>query len=344
MKRRISIVLFFAALSLTCCTKDAPVIPEQNTEEPEVVVPEKKAFTVKAVPGDVTRTSNNGYATRWAVNDAVNFWTAPAGKKAGAKSHGEYKILTEEDAETGTFTGTMAEPLDSETEYDWFLMYSFKARADKFLYGPQGKHFLTVGSDVNNNSPIKGTANTQDGINSKAHLCGGDGFPMQGKATAKGAARPTIVMNQITSVVEVDITNKYDTAYAIGEIILESDNHNLTGRYIWEYVGGAFQLKDIDFDSESEYKTRVSKTASLKITDGTGTGTAGVSIPAGTTASFYLGIHPHDMTAGDRLTVTVKRAKGQIYYQKDITNTTTSFVAGHIKKISMEMSAEKELK
>lgn len=273
------------------------------------------------------RTANDGLSTLWEANNDVNLFAVESGLFETAKTdqiHNHGRFITDG---SGVFTFTSSgsavatlPTLDPTKSYDWFMLYGHKSGRKK-PFGLGNPEFVTVGSDVTDNVPGIYAANTQVGVNSTAHLCGSEGFPLQGMVTTSaGDNKPCITMHQITSVVEVVLTNEGGTRN-LAKIELTSNNHTLVGRFIpdWSKENG-FNLRT------HGVATRASKTAALKLNN--------ASLKAGEVGSFYLGIKPHEMTAEDTLTVKVTFLSG-VTMEKTFTGVNTTFSAGKIKKVYM---------
>ena len=174
-----------ASLSLTNCTEkiEGPISPATPAGIP---------FEISA---DIsTKTINNGLATQWAEGDAINLFHAEAGKTDYVSD----KDFTLDATRVGVFTGNLSSALDPLKSYDWYAFYPYS----EYNKTPAG-----VSKDTFGYTHIGDKSQTQEGNNSKAHLCG-TALPLYG--VAKGVAsdvKPSVAMNNLASVVAVKVKN-----------------------------------------------------------------------------------------------------------------------------------------
>ena len=180
-----------ASLSLTNCTEkiEGPIAPATPAGIP---------FEISA---DIsTKTTNAELVTKWATGDAINLFHAVAGK-TDYVSDNDFKL---DATRVGVFTGTLTGELDA-SNYDWYAFYPYS----EYNKTPAG-----VSKDTFGYTHIGDKSQTQEGNDSKAHLCG-TALPLYG--VAKGLAsdvKPEIAMNNLASVVAVKVKNTKGIAVA----------------------------------------------------------------------------------------------------------------------------------
>lgn len=250
---------------------------------------------------DDTKTAINDLATSWVADDAINLFHAVAGSK-NYTSDGKFTI-TSENLATNKFTGTLAAALEAGN-YDWYALYPYSM--DVTTPASTSSGYVTVG----------GTSQTQTGNNSTAHLCG-ESCPLYGvaKAVASDVA-PSIVMNHLASIIEVNVTNNSPKALAVSSVSF-TGTEDIVGTY---YID--FTQNPAVYTSRGE--SYVSKTASLSVT-------GGEAIATGSSAKFYIAIKPFTVSSGT-LKVAVNGAEKEITISNE-----TVFAAGKIKKINFNV-------
>ncbi len=292
-------IIAAAAMTLVSCAKEADNF---TAEEP---IKDGGEFSIVANPA--TKTTIDGYQTKWAAGDAINLFHAVAGSTATV-SDAKFTISSE-DLASGTFKGTVSEALTAAA-YDWYAIY------------PYNLYLESVKND--NDNPARtyigrrsDEAQEQDGNSSTAHLSGTN-FPLFGKATSVPKdATPAITLSSIASFVEVKVTNKNDDPLTVTSVSFTApDESEIVGQYI------------IDFSTEpftfTKYKTYVSDVANLTVNNGT-------PIAKGETASFYIGIKPFTAAVGSDFKVSVNG------YEKTIhTTKANTFQSGKIKTVNFD--------
>ena len=265
--------------------------------------------TTGAVPFEIsassidTRTENDGLSTKWVAGDAINLFHAAAGTTT-YKSDGQFTI-TSENLAANKFTGTLAAELEAGN-YDWYAFY------------PYDSHISTPASTSSGYVTVGGTSQAQTGNNSTAHLCGKT-CPLYGVASAVASdVTPSIKMNHLTSIVEVNVTNNSGNELTVSSVSF-TGTEDIVGTY---YIN--FTKTPVVYTSSG--KNYVSNTASLGVTDGE-------AIANGSSAKFYIAIKPFTVSSGV-LKVAVNG------YEKEITiSKKTVFTAGKIKKINFDFNA-----
>ncbi len=278
-----------AIAALYSCNKE---LADPNEEKTGAV-----PFEISASSID-TRTENDGLSTKWVAGDAINLFHAAAGKTTYT-SDGQFTI-TSENLAARKFTGTLAAALEAGN-YDWYAFY------------PYDSHVSTPASTSSGYVTVGGTSQTQTGNNSTAHLCGKT-CPLYGVASAvANDVTPSIEMNHLTSIVEVNVTNNSGNELTVSSVSF-TGTEDIVGTY---YIN--FTKTPVVYTSSG--KNYVSNTASLGVTDGE-------AIANGSSAKFYIAIKPFTVSDGV-LKVAVNG------YEKDITiSKETVFAAGKIKKIN----------
>lgn len=259
-------------------------------------------FEITAASVD-TKTAIDGFATSWVANDAINLFHAVA-KSTIYTSDGEFTIANE-DLEAKKFKGTLPAALEAGN-YDWYAFYPYS----KYNTTPAGSSQSDFGYTT-----IGGTSQTQTGNSSTAHLCGKP-CPLYGVATAVASdVAPSIVMNHLTSIVEVNVTNNSGNELTVSSVSF-TGTEDIVGTY---YIN--FTQTPVVYTSRGE--SYVSKTASLNVADGE-------AIAADSSAKFYIAIKPFTVSNGV-LKVAVNGYEKEIPISKK-----TVFAAGKIKKINFK--------
>lgn len=281
-----------AIAALSSCNKDLT--------DPNEGIKGGIPFEITAESVD-TKTSIDGLTTNWEAEDAINLFHAKAGSTTYT-SDGEFTIANE-DLEAKKFKGTLPAALEAGN-YDWYAFYPYS----KYNTTPAGSSQSDFGYTT-----IGGTSQSQTGNNSTAHLCGKP-CPLYGiaKAVASDVA-PSIVMNHLASIIEVNVTNKSGKDLTVNSVSF-TGTEKIVGTYYIDFT----KTPIVYTPGEDKY---VSNTASLSVTDGE-------AIANGNSAKFYIAIKPFTVSSG-----TLKVAVNG--YEKEITiSNETVFAAGKIKKIN----------
>ena len=292
-------IIAAAAMTLVSCAKEADNF---TAEEP---IKDGGEFTIVANPA--TKTTIDGYQTKWAAGDAINLFHAVAGSTTTV-SDDDFTISSE-DLASGTFKGTVSETLTAAA-YDWYAIYPYNS----YLESVKNDNANPARTYIGRRSD---QAQEQEGNNSTAHLSGTN-FPLFGKATSVAKDdTPAITLSSIASFVEVKVTNKNDDPLTVTSVSFTApDGSEIVGQY------------NIDFSAEpftfTKYKTYVSDVANLTVNNGT-------PIAKGETASFYIGIKPFTAAAGSEFKVSVNG------YEKTIhTTKANTFQSGKIKTVNFD--------
>lgn len=281
-----------ASLSLTNCTEkiEGPIAPATPAGIP---------FEISA---DIsTKTTNNGLATQWAEGDAINLFHAEAGT-AGYVSDKDFTLDANRDS---VFTGNLSSALAPSKSYDWYAFYPYS----EYNKTPAGVSKETFGY-----THIGDKSQTQEGNDSKAHLCGAT-LPLYG--VVKGLTsdvKPKIAMNNLASVVAVKVKNTTTEPLVVKSVSFTS-TEDIVGTYYIDFTGENV----VYTGSGDEY---VSATASLTVNNGD-------AIPANSEATFFIPIKPHTVAKDATLKISVNGYEKPLTLPKDVT-----FTAGKIKTLA----------
>ena len=123
-------------------------------------------------------------------------------------------------------------------------------------------------------------AQTQTGTGSAAHIDG----PLYGYSEISGDVAPEVLMNHVSALFEINITNPSDNPVDITRIVVaNSEDKPMTGTF--------------DVGAQGLTAKEASASAVLNVSEGT--------IAAGQTGKFYLSSAPFSLSQGASLTVTV---------------------------------------
>ena len=284
-------MMLAAAFTLTNCAKE---IENPNQQ------PEKQGYPFEIVASTVdTKTVNEGMATKWDDNDAINLFHAVAGEQ----DYGTNDEFTIADVETGRFTGMLTEALGAGKSYDWYALYPYNSNIA--TPGDRADGYTFIGHSIGLN---------QTGYDNKASLietiC-----PLYGVAKAVASSdTPSITMNHLTSVVAIKVTNTTEEPLTITTASLTAEE-DIVGSYFIDIT-----------KSPVVYKARegfVKNIAVVNVSDGT-------ALAKGEYATLYLAIKPFTAKAGTSLTLSVNDyAKEPKLLTSDVT-----FHAGKIKTLN----------
>lgn len=285
-----------ASLSLTNCTEkiEGPIAPATPAGIP---------FEISA---DIsTKTTNNELVTKWATGDAINLFHAVTGT-TDYVSDNDFKLdATRDDVFTGNLTSALV-PLKS---YDWYAFYPYS----EYNKTPAGVSKETFGY-----THIGDKSQTQEGNNSKAHLCG-TALPLYG--VAKGLAsdvKPKIAMKNLASVVAVKVKNTTTEPLVVKSVSFTS-TEDIVGTYYIDFTG-----ENVVYTGSG--KDYVSATASLTVNNGD-------AIVANSEATFFIPIKPHSVKTGSILKISVNGYEKPLTLPKDVT-----FTAGSIKTLVFDFN------
>lgn len=290
MKKSISLIAMTlgSVICLNSCNDKESLAPSHGNEG----VP----FEIAAGFQD-TKTVNDGMETKWASGDAINLFHA----SAGTTTYVDDKQFTLDATRDGVFTGTLAGEL-TEGAYDWYAFY------------PYGSYNTTPASKNQGFNNVGANSMTQDGNDSKAHLSG-KYCPLYGVTkSVSNDVMPTMVMNNLTSVIAVLVKNTTDAPLQVTNVSFTS-TEDIVGTYYIDFTGDEV----VYTPSGDKY---VYSTASLAVTNGE-------ELASNESATFYIPVKPHTAASGAALKLSVNGYEKSITLTKDIT-----FTAGKIKTLN----------
>ena len=282
-------MMLAAAFTLTNCAKemDAPVQEPETSGYPFEIV----ASTVD------TKTVNDGMSTKWAAGDKINLFHA-VGETTDYVDDGAFTV---KDVETGVFTGTIAEQLDAEEEYDWYAIYPYNSKVTTPGAQTAGYTYIGYRNGIN-----------QSGYNSTASL-DGSACPLYGILKNAGV-QPVIKMQHLSAVVAINVTNDTEESLTITTASLTAPE-DIVGSY---YI----DITKTPVAYTASGANYVSATATVNVSNGT-------ALAKGESAILYAAIKPFTAAAGQKLSLSVNG------YSKEITlSKAATFSAGKIKTVN----------
>lgn len=311
----LSLGLIAMAFNLTNCAQNEEVTPSVET---------KGDFALYA---SVSRTANDGVNTVWSAKDEINVFHAVGETTTYVNdtpyTNGAGTPFVCNDAATGYFLGNLAETLDPEEEYDWYAFYPYSSYIKTPANDDAG--YTYIGSKA-------GSAQVQNGNNSMAHIAG-ENYPMAGYDVAVPAnGTPNLTFSHLSSLLEIEVTNKLDEAITISEIHFTAAEEDIVGSY---YINFSDSKAPKFTLSGASY---VSNTAIISVEDA-------VAIESNGSAKFYAAIKPFTANAGDDLTIKViaTTETGSGVHEQDLTlSQDVTFSAGKIKNVKVNYTTEIE--
>ena len=266
-----------------------------------------------------TRTAIDGMNTVWVDSDQISVFHALAGTSdykndtpyADNKQH-PFKVA---DAETGVFTGELlGGDLVEGQSYDWYLFYPYNSYLKSPVNTEDGRNYIGCAGNQQQR---------QDGNDNMDHLAGGantGSFPLYGIATnVPAGTRPQVAMKHIASAVAVKVTNVSHDPVSILSVKLTAPEAIVGNYYI------SFEKTPVTL---TPYEDQQSNTVTLQVQNGD-------AIPAGGSATFYMGIKPFTAAAGSELTLEVTGSNGVVTATKTLTAAAV-FTAGKIKTLNVD--------
>ena len=267
--------LAVAAVALSGCSKNDAGMKEIGNKD----------FSV-TLTGANTKTTNDGLATLWAANDAINLFHNQAGESEPVYVN-DGKFTTSAAGATATFSGTLAEEIDESKAYNWYAFYPYTSQVETPANTSKG--YVTVGSGAK-------LTQTQNGNNSTAHISGKN-YPVAGVlAKIPGSENPVIQMKHLSSLVAVTVENQTDAPITVSSISMTADGVDIIGTYYIDFT----QDPAVFTPSGDTY---VSSTAVLVVNDGE-------EIAPKESAKFYFAVKPFVVNEGDMLTLMVSGSNG----------------------------------
>lgn len=294
--------MLLASFVLASCNSKEIAIPDDGASDSSI------QFEVSTV---ITKTANDGIHTTWTKDDAINLFHA----EAGSDSYVNDNKFTVDEELKGVFSGELTSALEDGKSYDWYAFYP---------YNNDNKTPAGVDSETFGAIAIGGIEQTQTGNDSKAHLAGAN-CPLYGVLTGVVSSdKPAFAMNQLVSVVAVNVTNTMAQALTVSSVSFTSIE-DIVGTYYIDFSGDAPVYKATgDSDDGS---AAVSNTANLTVNEG-------AEIAKGESATFYIAVKPHSVASGSTLKVSVNGVEQTLTLAKDVT-----FKAGYIKTVKYTRTA-----
>lgn len=326
--KRLSIfgLMLASAFALTNCTEqvqlpdvDNDLIVDEitNQENPEegISIP----FEVYATADAETKTVNSENDTKWAENDRISVYHAPAGTTTFHK-HAEFTIRN---VEEGLFGGALKSELSSNN--DWYFLYPYSSSADT----PSAAQ-VTIGASKDAEGLYVQTLSAD----SKSHIAGPN-YPMYGdQSEVSKSSNPRVQMKHLSALVALKVVNQGDGIKDNGDesIIVKDLTFSvpqITSKQTQLPIIGAFTVNTTGSKVTASNFTPVSGSSSnivtLKLTES-------VTIPSGGEATFYIAVRPFNESSITRtvtdpiLEVTINGSKRQVSIPSDKAN----FEAGTI--------------
>ena len=301
MKKTIILsVVAVAATAFVSCQK------EQDNLVPEK--PQGIPFEITAGTVD-TKTVNDDVHTTWVYGDQINLFHA-VNATTDYVSDGAFTAAA--DGASVAFNGTLGEALDNEKNYDWFALYPYE---NDYANTPAQFDYVYI-ADRNNSY-----TQTQVGNDSKAHLAG-DGYPLWGKTNVAAATKPAITMNQMTSVIAVNVTNKIDDPITVSKVeFWSSAETHLVGEFRVNFSGTSPVLSN---SAGEGIATLNVSGASALAKDASGV--------------YYFAVKPFDAPAGSSLSIRVTTKEGDVQTSENIVPAKYSFTAGKIYTLNFNFT------
>lgn len=266
MKKQLIHIFLITSVAGACTQMETPGVNEEA---------DSNNFTVCLT--DVrTKTVNDGMHTKWVEGDVINLFHAVT----GTDNYVNNNSFTCDNVAANKFTGTLAEELNADSNYDWYAFYpsintysgDSPVRFSKYI----GRTSMTT---------FDGKA-TQAGYDNMAHLAGGtDGFPVVGCISNVAASElPTIPMKNVASVICVNVTNDLSESIVINSVDIVTP----------EPVIGNFtvELKENDITVSEASPTQ--EFIRLEVAGGT-------QIANRESAKFYIGVAPFTVDSGEEM-------------------------------------------
>lgn len=249
--------------------------------------------------------TNDDMSMSWTAGDAINLFHAAAGTSTiDANSvDGKFEVT---DVNSGKFDGNLSKALEEGNAYDWYAIYPYNASRTVLSQWPSND---IIGHEV-------GKALVQNGNNSMTHLSG-TACPLFGKALNITLEQDvSLIMYNLAAVVKITVKNTTNTPLIVKNISFTSPK-TIIGRFFIHVMENPVIYKD-----KEDTPAVVSSTATLEVDNGE-------EIPAGGSADFYIAIKPHELAAGEKLTITVNGLSKEMLLKKAV-----AFAAGKIKPLT----------
>lgn len=259
-----------------------------------------------------TKTVNDGMHTKWVEDDAINLFHAVTGTDNYVNNN-SFKC---DNVAANKFSGTLAEELNADSNYDWYAFYPGISTANGDTPVKFSKYIGRTEM-----SSFAGKV-TQTGNNSMAHLAGGrDGFPVVGIVNNVPASEfPTIPMKNVASVICVNVTNTLSESIVVNSVDVVAPKP-IIGNFSIELTGNGLTA-ECRFGQDF---------VRLEVTEGT-------QISNGESAKFYIGVAPFTVISGEEMLLYVNATIGDKTVSQRIAkifNEEASFKSGFIKTFNV---------
>ena len=292
-------VLAAAAMTLAGCAEELG----QPKVEAESGVPYELVAKV------ATKTVNDGLATDWDDDDALNVFYA----ETGSEDYGTNCPFTVADAEEGLFKGTLHTELDAAKAYDWYVLYS-DGKAE-YIKSP-------ASTDSNGGYTYLGDSRglLQSEYGSKAHLVGSS-CPLYGVVKELGAAAPlSLDMKQLASVIELKVTNATDAPLTVKTAIIKVPGTDLVGSFYFDLTTSPVTYTPVSGKTYDYATVTVENPAELAV---------------GESAALYFVVNPLTLEAGDKWSIQINETEA---VEKELASALT-FKAGEIFTVNYSAAA-----
>ena len=301
MKNKLIHIILIGFVLGSCEQLDSPKMEEVN---------DSGNFTVY-LSQPQTKTANDGMSTKWVEGDVINVFHAVD----GTENYVNDNSFTCDNVAANKFSGTLAEELNANSNYDW---YAFYPSINTTNGDTPVKFSKYIGRTEM--SSFAGKV-TQAGNNSMAHLAvGKDGFPVVGFVNNVPASEfPTIPMKNVASVICVNVTNTLSEPIVINSVDLVAPKP-IVGNFSIELTGN-----DIVASGAGQELIR------LEVAEGS-------QIAGGESAKFYIGVAPFTVTSGEEMLLYVNAAIGEKTVSQRIAKVfdgETPFKSGFIKTFNV---------
>lgn len=301
MKNKLIHIILIGLVLGSCEQLDSPKMEEVN---------DSGNFTVY-LSQPQTKTANDGMSTKWVEGDVINVFHAVD----GTENYVNDNSFTCDNVAANKFSGTLAEELNSDSNYDWYAFYPSINTANGDSPVKFSKYIGRTSM-----SSFAGKV-TQTGNNSMAHLAvGKDGFPIVGFVNNVPASEfPTIPMKNVASVICVNVTNTLSEPIVINSVDLVAPKP-IIGNFSIELTGN-----DIVASGAGQELIR------LEVAEGS-------QIAGGESAKFYIGVAPFSVTSGEEMLLYVNAAIGERTVSQRIAKVfdgETPFKSGFIKTFNV---------
>lgn len=301
MKNKLIHIILIGFVLGSCEQLDSPKMEEVN---------DSGNFTVY-LSQPQTKTANDGMSTKWVEGDVINVFHAVD----GTENYVNDNSYTCDNVAANKFSGTLAEELNADSNYDW---YAFYPSINTTNGDTPVKFSKYIGRTEM--SSFAGKV-TQAGNNSMAHLAvGKDGFPVVGFVNNVPASEfPTIPMKNVASVICVNVTNTLSEPIVINSVDLVAPKP-IVGNFSIELTGN-----DIVASGAGQELIR------LEVAEGS-------QIAGGESAKFYIGVAPFTVTSGEEMLLYVNAAIGEKTVSQRIAKVfdgETPFKSGFIKTFNV---------